>query len=73
MGCRSVCRENDKGAVRYKVCEVEVDCPEEGRKKDDWTKPMRSAMSLMVLESRSDIFQLVWKVKLWLSWWKTLL
>lgn len=37
------------------MCEVEVDCPEEGKKKDDWTKPMRSAMSLMAWESRSDI------------------
>lgn len=39
MGCtKASARENDKGAARFKVRGVEINWPEESKKKDDWTR-----------------------------------
>lgn len=44
-------KEKDKSAMIFKVHREEADWPEEGRQKDDWIRPVMSAMSLTGWES----------------------
>lgn len=37
------------------LCEVEADCPEEGRQEDDWTRIMTTVLRLTEWERGGDV------------------